>query len=394
MAIFKDAWNYIKKSVSGLATPERWFKESLGIEETAAGVDVTPEGALACSAVAACTRLLSESVASLPLHVFEQADSDKRKAPDHPLYWVLHDRPNDYQTSFMWRQQLMAHVLLHGNSYNVIERDSSGRITALWPLVPQNVVVKVKDGTITYEHFVGSQRELYPFEQVLHIKGPSLNGITGMSIVQIAKQGIGLALAQDNHGAATFKNRARPGLVVKCPHALSDAARANIKDQFAEKFTGALNSGKTIVLENGWDVASVGFSNEDAQYLQSKQFSIQEIARWFRVSPTMIGDLSRSTYSNSEQEQLSFLQHSLRPWLVNIESEINCALFARSKYFAEFDMSAVARGDLATRYDAYEKGLRARFLTVADVRRWENLPFIAGTDMLPADGGKDGQPTV
>jgi HK97 family phage portal protein len=153
-------------------------------------------------------------------------------------------------------------------------------------------------------------------------------------------------------------------------------------------------------LEGGWELAgTVGFSAEDSQYLQSRQFSVQEIARWFRVSPTMIGDLSRSTYSNSEQEQLSFLQHSLRPWLVNLESEINLKLFpSRTQFFCEFDMAAFQRADQATRYEAYSKGLAAGFLTVADVRNWENLPELPGTDqllrpanMLPASEVPNGQ---
>jgi HK97 family phage portal protein len=282
--MIKEFLSYLKKSVSGLAQPQRWFKETLGIEETVAGIDVSAEGSLACSAVAACVRLLSESVASLPLHVYETTETSKRRATDAPLYSLLHDSPNDYQTSFLWRQQMMARLMLHGNAYSVIDRDSSGRVTALWPLMPEGVVVKSKDGQISYECYLGAQRQEYQFGQVLHIKGPSLNGITGMSIVQMAKQGIGLALAQDRHGAATFKNRARPGVVIKAPQMLGDKARANLKENFEQKFAGALNAGKTVVLEGGWDIASVGFSNEDSQYLQSRQFSIQEIARWFRAA--------------------------------------------------------------------------------------------------------------
>ncbi len=224
---------------------------------------------------------------------------------------------------------------------------------------------------------------MFPFEDVLHLKGPSLNGITGLSIISLARQGIGLAIAQDQHGAAMFKNKARPGIVLKSPQKLNMEQRRAYTESFSDKLGGALNSGKMFLLESGWDFATVGFSAEDSQFLQSRQFSVQEIARWFRLSPTMIGDLSRSTYSNSEQEQLSFLQHSLRPWLVNFEAEMNLKLFpARTKFFCEFDMAALQRADQATRYEAYSKGLAAGFLSVADVRRWENLPELPGTDQL------------
>ncbi len=397
--MFDSIRDYIRKSISTLRNPQPWLRDVFGAEETYAGVDVTPEGAMAVSAVCACTRLLSESVASLPLFVFRHTDNSKAKAPEHPSYGCLHDSPNDYQTSYQWRAQAMMHVLGWGNAYSVIERDSSGAVRKLWPLLPDSVTVKTDNDRITYEYHRGGSKQTFEYSDVLHFRGPSLNGVTGLSIISMARQGIGLAIAQDLHGATLYKNRARPGVVLKAPQRFTEGQRKNFVESFNRDFAGAMNSGKMLLLEGGIEFDTIGFSPEDSQFLQSRQFSVQEIARWFRVSPTMIGDLSRSTYSNSEQEQLAFLQHSLRPWLCNFEAEMNLKLFpARTQFFCEFDMAALQRADQATRYTAYSTGLAAGFLTVADVRRWENLPELPGTDqlnrpanMVPAQGGPNAQ---
>ncbi len=387
------------RTKSGLARPERWLKETLGSVETYAGVEISAENALTVSAVAACVRLLSESVASLPLHVFKRAEHGKVKADSHGLYSVIHDAPNDYQTSYTWRSQLMSSVLLHGNAYSLIERDSSRTVRALWPLDPTGITVIANSDGVYYESWSGGKKQTYDFGDVLHIKGPSMNGITGLSVISMARQGLGLAMAQDQHGASLFKNGARPGVILRYPGALTDTARARLKDSFDAVFKGALSTGKTIVLEGGMEVERVGFSSDDAQFLQNRQFSVQEIARWFRVPPHLIGDPSRLAYASSETEMNAFLVHSLRPWLVNLEQEMTAKLLPdRTQYFVEFDANGIARGDQASRYEAYSQGLAAGFLTVADVRAWENLPFVPGTDqllrpanMLPAPEVSSGQ---
>lgn len=383
---------------STLSRPQRWFREVFGLEETWAGVEVSPENALTVSTVCACVRLLSESTASLPLHVYRRTETSKERAPDHGNYSLLHDTPNDYQTRYVWLSQAMSNVLLHGNSYAAIERNDAGEPLALWPLAPAAMSVKSAGGRIAYEYWNGGEKTTFPFENILHLKGPTLDGITGLSIIRLARQGIGLEMAQSMYGASLYKNKARPGMVIKYPGIVSPDKKREIRDFYAETFSGALNSGKTVVLEGGMELQSVGFSAEDSQYLQSRQFSVQEICRWFRVPPHLVGDPTRLAYASSETEMNAFLTHSLRPWLVNIESEINLKLFPRrTRFFAEFDTNAIARGDLAARYEAYSKGLAAGFLTVADVRSAENLPAIAGTDqllrpanMLPQSGVNNG----
>ena len=394
--MIRELWRrFVTKETSGLMQPARWLRDTLGVEETHSGVEVSPEGSLSCSTVAACVRLLSESVASLPLHVYRRDGERSEKATDHAVYTVLHDSPNDYQTAFMWRSQAMMHVLLRGNSYSLIERTSDGSVGALWPIPPTAITVEVADGRLVYHHFGAGERRTYEPGDILHFRGPSIDGVTGLSIVGMARQGIGLALAQDRYGASMFKNRARPGLVVKSPQMLGPEARADARE-WLKSFEGAINAGKSFVLEGGWDIATVGFSAEDAQYLESRQFAVQEICRWFRVPPHLVGDPTRLAYASSETEMLAFVSHTLRPWLVNLEGEMNSKLFRRRAHFAEFDTNGLARGDQASRYESYSKGLAAGFLTVADVRRWENLPELPGTDelmrpanMLPSQGGAD-----
>ena len=375
---------FIQKS--GVATPDKWLKDSQGVESSWAGIEITGEGALASSTVAACCRLLSESVASLPLHVYRRTDNGKVRAADHPLYSLLHDKPNAYMTSWTWRSLMMNSVLLTGNSYNVIERDLQGRVTALWPLNSRDVTLKAEDGNLFYEVYTRGERRRYDFPEVLHIKGPSLDGLTGLSIIKMARQGIGLDLAQLQFGASLYKNKARPGLILKTPQNMGTESKDKLREAFSEKFSGALNAGKIVVLEGGMEIDKVGFSADDAQFLQSRQFSVQDVCRWFRVSPHMVGDPSRLAYASSEAEFEAFKTHTLNPWLRNIESEMCATLLPdRTQFLAEFDPNGMARGSLSERYSAYSQGLTGPnpWLTVADVRAAENLPFLPGTDQLP-----------
>jgi HK97 family phage portal protein len=275
---------------------------------------------------------------------------------------------------------MMTHTLLHGNAYSLIDRDDSGRVRALWPLLPANVNVRSNDGRLQYEVWNAGKRETYEPEDVLHVKGPSSDGIRGMSIISMARQGIALDLALTQHGASTFKNGARPGVVIKTPAQLSNEARKQFVQNWSEQFAGALRAGKTALLDGGLDVHTIASSNDDSQFLQSRQFAVQEIARWFRVSPHLIGDPSRLAYASSEVEMLSFLQHSLRPWLINIEAEITRRLLpARTAYFAEFSLDAMQRSDTKSRYESYAIGVDKGFLTVEDIRKWENLPPLLRT---------------
>jgi HK97 family phage portal protein len=403
--MLKELTQFVKKSAAKIFTwPNRYLSERTGFSDTLAGFVVTPENSFGSSAVAACVRLLSETIAALPLHVYRDMGKSKSVETGHPVYDLIHAKPNDFQTSFAFFQQAITHCLLHGNFYALIERDGSGNPTALWPLNPLGMVVEAVDGVVRYRYAYGGQRNEFAFEDILHFKGPSLNGLVGLSILHMAREGIGLSVAQEAHAASLFRNNARPGLVVQFPGFLTEQQRQTYDDSFSRKFAGALNSGKTFVLEGGMTVEPVGFTSEDAQFLESRQFSVIEIARWFRVPPTMIGDMTRVSYSSSESEMQLFAMHSLVPWCANFEAELNSKLLPeRTQFMVKFDVNSIVRGDQQSRYTAYSQGLTAGFLTVADVREAEGLPFIDGTDklnrpanMVPHEGVNNGttQPTA
>jgi HK97 family phage portal protein len=382
--MFKEISEFVRKSAAKIFTwPNRYLIERTGPTHTVAGPHITPENSMGCSAVAACVRLLSETIAALPLHVYRTQDKSKSIATDHPIYSLIHSSPNDFQTSFTWIQQAVTHCLLHGNFYALIERDSSGNPKALWPLNPYGMIVEAVDGTVRYRYAYGGQRNEFAFADILHFKGPTMNGLVGQSILGMARQGIGLSVAQEDHAASLFRNNARPGIVVQFPSFLTPEQRQQYEESFSKKFAGALNSGRTVILEGGMTIQPVGFSSEDAQFLESRHFSVIEIARWFRVPPTMIGDMTRVSYSSSESEMQLFAMHSLVPWCASLEAEMNAKLLPdRTQFYCKFDVNSIVRGDQQSRYTAYSQGLTAGFLTVADVRDAEGLPYIPGTEAL------------
>jgi len=399
--VIKEFTEFVRKSAAKIFTwPNRYLAERPGYAYTSSAEFVTPEKSLGSSAVAASVRLLSETIAALPIHVYRDIGRSKSVEMDHPIYDLLHSKPNEFPTSFCFFQQAVSHCLLHGNFYALIERDSSGSPIGLWPLNPQGMIVEALEGTVRYCYAYGGQRSEFAFRDVLHFKGPSLNGLVGMSIVHMAREGIGLSIAQEQHAANLFRNNARLGMVVQFPSFLSPDQRQLYEHSFSDKFAGALNAGKTIVLEGGMTIEPVGFTSEDAQFLESRQFSVIEIARWFRVPPTMIGDMTRVSYSSSESEMQLFAMHSLVPWCANFEDEMNSKLLPdRTKFLVKFDVNSIVRGDQQSRYSAYSQGLTAGFLTVADVREAEGLPYIAGTEalnrpanMIPHEGANSGNP--
>jgi len=363
--------------------PDRWYAgEHSWFGQTAAGVTVTPEQSLTCATVAACVRLLATSVASLPCYVYQDAGRAKLKAPDHKLWPILLEQANEYQTAFAFWQHVLVHCLLEGNLYTYIQRDSEGNVTGLWPLRKGTVVVEVDNGLPVYHYVWGSEKLVYRADEILHFKNLGLNGFVGMSTLQMAREGIGQALAEGRHAASLFRNNARPGLVLKYPNVMREDQREQFRKSFQQEFSGALNAGKTVLLEGGMDLNPVGFSSEDAQFLESREFSVRECARWFGVPAHMVGDVTRTSYNSSEAEMLNFLMHSLRPWLVNLESELHSKLFKGTAFFPRFDSTALARSDMASRYSSYSQALTAGWMSIADVREAEQLPYIEGTDKL------------
>jgi HK97 family phage portal protein len=241
-----------------------------------------------------------------------------------------------------------------------------------------------------YHYVWGETKTTFSSAEILHFKNLSLNGFVGLSTLQAAREALGEALAQSRHASSLWRNGARPSLVIKLPQVMTTVAREEMRKSFKDRFSGALNAGEIMVLEAGMDVGKVdAFSNEDAEFLKSREFSVRDVARFFGVPAHLVGDTTRTSYGSAEVESLSFLTHSLRPWLVNIEQEINAKLFTkRTTFFARFDATEMMRGEQQTRYQSYASalggGATQAWMTVADVREAENLPFIPGTDVLSA----------
>jgi HK97 family phage portal protein len=351
---------------------------------SASGIRVTPESALTFSAVLACVRVLGESVAGLPLITYRRLpDGSKERADDHPLYAVLHDAPNDEMTSFQWRETSMMHKLLWGNAYSEIITDGAGRVRELWPLLPQSMTPKRDRGNeLIYEYRDPLGTPItYSKEQIYHVPGLSMNGLVGMTMIGIFRESVGLGMVLNRHGSRVFENGARAGGVLESPGQMSEPAYNRLKSSFNAEYVGVENAGKTILLEEGTKFNPLTMPNDDAQFLESRRFQVEEVARIFRVPLSFIGDLSHATFSNIEQLSLDFVVHTLRPWLVRDEQAIRQRLLLpseRGQYYAEYLVDGLLRGDIVSRYNAYATGRNWGWLSADDVRALENMNPLPG----------------
>ena len=364
-----------------LANPGAEGLELFGAAPSKAGQMVTPLTAMQCAAVYACVRVLAESMAQLPLSVYKRrADGGSDEAPDHPLYAVLHDAPNGFQTSFEWREMQMGHVALRGNSYCVISRTVKG-VAELLPLHPDRVrVTQLPDWSLRYD--VAGIAAPLKQSDVLHLHGLSSNGVYGLSPIAQARETIGLALAAEDHGARLFGNGASPSGVLEHPGKLSDDARKNLKESW-QKAHGGPNRHGTAILEEGLKWAQLAITNKDAQFLETRQYQRAEIASLFRIPPHLIGDLTRATFSNIEQQSLEFVIHTLMPWVKRWEQRLTRQLLSdvdRRSYFVRFNVGGLLRGDTAGRYAAYKLAIETGWLNRNEVRVLEGLNRVDGLD--------------
>jgi len=384
---------------SGLAQPESWLIDALVGSKAVSGVNVTPAKALQSAAVFACVRVIAETVASLPLPVYRRLQGrGKERAADFYLYPILHDQPNPEMTSFELRETLMGHLCLWGNAYCEIVRDGAGRVRELWPLRPDKMSVKRENGQLVYDYQLPDGQVIRLRQsQVFHIRALSGDGIIGYSPISTVREAIGLALATEEFGARFFGNGTHPGLVVSHPGKLSDQAHKNLKQDLTEKYSGLGKAHRILLLEEGMSVEKIGIPPEDAQFLETRKFQLNEICRIFRVPPHLVGDLERATFSNIEHQSIEFVIHTIRPWLVRWEQAIRRDLFLpseKSTYFAEFLVDGLLRGDIKSRYDAYAVGRQNGWLSADDIRELENmnpLPdgqgkvYLVPLNMVPAD---------
>ena len=357
------------------------------------GKTVTERSAMQMTAVYSCVRILAEAIAGLPLHVYRyNSDGGKEKAIDHSLYLILHDEPNPEMSSFVFRETLMTHLLLWGNAYAQIIRNSKGEVVALYPLMPNKMSVdRDENGQLYYQYLrsideVGGKSEtviLKPTD-VLHIPGLGFDGLVGYSPIAMAKNAIGLAIATEEYGAKFFANGAAPSGVLEHPGTIKDPQR--VREAWQSQFGGSQNSGKIAVLEEGMKYTPISISPEQAQFLETRKFQINEIARIFRVPPHMVGDLEKSSFSNIEQQSLEFVKYTLDPWVIRWEQSIQRSLLSRDEkavYFVKFNLEGLLRGDYQSRMNGYAIGRQNGWMSANDIRELENL------DRIPAKDGGD-----
>ena len=357
------------------------------------GKRVNERSAMQMTAVYSCVRILSEAVASLPLHLYRYTDEGTEKAVDHPLYFLLHDEPNPEMTSFVFRETLMTHLLLWGNAYAQIIRNGKGEIIALYPLMPDRMNVdRDEHGRLYYEYSVSaddapinknSTVRLTPSD-VLHIPGLGFDGLVGYSPIAMAKNAIGMAIACEEYGAKFFANGAAPSGVLEHPGVIKDPQR--VRDSWISQFGGSSNSNKIAVLEEGLKYTPISISPEQAQFLETRKFQINEIARIFRVPPHMVGDLEKSSFSNIEQQSLEFVKYTLDPWVSRWEQSIVRTLLTdeeKKNYYVKFNLDGLLRGDYQSRMNGYAIGRQNGWMSANDIRELENL------DRIPAEQGGD-----
>lgn len=355
---------------------------------TVSGARVTPLIAMQVGAVNAAVRLIAETIASLPLILYRRDKSgNKERAKDHPLYHVLHMWPNEWMTRFEWIELMVRHLLLRGNAYASLQYQS-GRIVGLMPLHPDNMTVKWimsgKSKNLIYEYNADGKRTIFRDYDMIHLRGPSEDGGKGKGPIQEAREVVGNAVALDNYQSCFYANGVRLSGVLEHPGTLTDTTSERIATSFRKAYAGAANSGKVAVLEEGMKLNTTTMTPKDAEFIAVRKFSVREIARIFRVPPHMIGDLEDATFSNIEQESINFVVHSIRPWTVRIEQSLMKTLLTEEEseeYYAEFLLDGLLRGDMASRYTAYQIGLQNGFLKLNDVREKENMNSLEWGDM-------------
>ena len=362
---------------------------------SSSGKNVNERTAMQMTAVYACVRILSEAIAGLPLHLYRyEEDGSKTKAIDHGLYSLLHDEPNPEMTSFVFRETLMTHLLLWGNAYAQIIRNGKGEVLALYPLMPNKMQVDRDDSGQLYYTYSRTKEEanakdsessvkLSPYD-VLHIPGLGFDGLVGYSPIAMAKNAIGMAMACEEFGAKFFANGASPSGVLEHPGILKDPAK--VRDSWNAAYGGSANSHKVAVLEEGMKYSPISISPNEAQFLETRKFQINEIARIFRVPPHMVGDLEKSSFSNIEQQSLEFVKYTLDPWVIRWEQSLARALFSpdeKHTYFFKFNVEGLLRGDYQSRMTGYATARQNGWMSANDIRELEDL------DRIPADKGGD-----
>ena len=381
-------WERLAAEVRSLWTPNV-PSAALVAPFTSSGEPVSLTRAVGLSAVWACVSLISGSIASMPLVLYRREPEGREKATEHPLFDVLRLRPNPVIPVVAFYEALVTSLLLRGNAYALITKDDDSRVRALWNLNPDRVSVEIlKTGRLRYRVTTPSGQTTVPEGGMLHIVGPmSDDGYQGRSVISTFRETLGLGMATERYASEFYANAATPKGILSSPKVLGDAARTRLKDSLAATHVGPGARHKTIVLEEGMSWTALGVSHEDSQFIETRRFTIEEIARIFGVPAAMVGGEATGsmTYSNVESRSLDYLKYTLGPWLARIESAINFACISpleRRQLYVEFLPDALLSTDVKSRYEAYTLGVAGGWLTLDEIRQRENLPALPAS--MPA----------
>jgi len=366
-----------RAGIQSLADLDRIMDQALWGEKSYTGVNVSGDTAMNFSAVFCAVQLISQTVASLPLFIYKRVgENGKKRFPNHPLHKILHNTPNPEMTSFSFRESLQGHLCLWGNAYSQIIRNGLGQARELWPINPDTVKVEREGGRIVYKYREGTGEVKLPADKVLHIPALGFDGRVGYSVINKARQSIGLGLATEEFGARFFGNGSNSATVLEHPGHFNEKSGApdRLRKQWTENYGGLSNAHKPIILEEGMKIEKLTIPPDDAQFLQTRKFQVEEIARWFNLPPHKLKDLDRATFNNIEELQIEFVMDCIRPWLVRWEQVLNWKLLDNDpNVFVEFNIEGLLRGNIAARSEAYNVMRTNGIINANEWRSLENM---------------------
>lgn len=374
-----------------LTNPKAWNPSLWNLmgSRSLSGEHVDETNALTYSAVWNAVTLISGTIGALPLHLMQTDGKKKAIADRQRIYRVMHDVANPFMTAMALREILMAHVLLWGNGYAEIVRNELREVTALWPIPPNKVKVEGRDGEKVYRVRVDREEIYLKQDRVLHIPGLGFDGWQGYSVVAMARKSLGLAMALETFGSLYFGQGTHPGTIVSHPGKLSETAHNNLQSSLSTAYAGLGNTHRLLLIEEGMKVEKFGVPPEDSQFLESRQFQIPEVARWFNLPPHKLKDLTKSSFSNIEQEQISFVTDSILPWLVRLEQNYNMQLLddadrsmsGYGRLYFKHVVEGLLRGDSAQRAEFYTKMFNIGAMSPNEIREKEDMDPYAGGDI-------------
>lgn len=368
------------------ADPAYWVKKLwLGKLATDSGIEIDEDTILTFSAVWAAVNIISGAIGFLPFNVYKRIDEKKKeRVYNHPVYTLLHDRPNKYMSAQDFREILQSHILLWGNCYAEIERDKMGTPTALWPVLPNRIISKIINGILLYDVRAANNISVtLQANDILHCKGLGFDGLKGYSVIEYMANNVALGVASEKYSSKFFANDSTPAGLLQVEGSISKETKDELKKEWEIIHKGTDKQHQIAVMHSGLKYQSIGIPAKDAQLIESRKFSIIDVARWFSIPPHLLRDLDRATFSNIEHQGIEFVTFTLMRWLKKWEHECRYKFFdqeSEKDYFAEFNVDGLLRGDIGARYTAYNIGRQAGFLCVNDIREKENMDYVEGGD--------------